>query len=377
VREISKQLDKPWRAPGPLGPQDPHRLLAGGGPVDLRNGARLRITTDETFEGTAERISTTYRPPPQDVQPGIASCSTTGNLELKVVGIVAGEVDPLLRPEESPSTGFGRREMPHDLAPMVARLLSKQDANRRAARLGEAVVRGRDPLRGAFKVSSVVMRQPRAVPQVHRPPPARRPVRILGPERSWSTATGLSSCFEISRTRARVARCVRRCLRARSSGGRRRTPAAMSLSSTARSLDAGRWWQRSSCAACASISVGHARHARSSVVRWRRKQSGAAHQIPRRPTAGARGLSQAGRARPCASLWPSEASMGEGGMFRRVQGWLKRSADAAGHPRSGRRGQPLRRHRRSRPEPPPAPAPTPLDHVALAVEEATVIAAAG
>src|SRR5262245_5586968 len=43
--------------------------LEGGGPVELREGARVTISTDDVV-GTAERISTTYKPLPGDVKPG-------------------------------------------------------------------------------------------------------------------------------------------------------------------------------------------------------------------------------------------------------------------------------------------------------------------
>ncbi len=58
--------------------------------IELRDGGRLVITTDETIEGTPERISTTYDPLPRDVKPGDRILLDDGNLELKVEA-VAGE----------------------------------------------------------------------------------------------------------------------------------------------------------------------------------------------------------------------------------------------------------------------------------------------
>jgi pyruvate kinase len=62
----------------------------GGAPVELRDGARLEITTDESVEGTPELISTSYDPLPRDVQPGDTILLDDGNLELRVLGS-AGE----------------------------------------------------------------------------------------------------------------------------------------------------------------------------------------------------------------------------------------------------------------------------------------------
>ena len=53
--------------------------------VELRDGATLAITIDESVEGTSELISTTYDPLPRDVNPGDRILLDDGNLELKVV----------------------------------------------------------------------------------------------------------------------------------------------------------------------------------------------------------------------------------------------------------------------------------------------------
>jgi pyruvate kinase len=56
-----------------------------GGSVTLREGARLVITTDESVEGTAEIISTTYALLPRDTAPGDTILLDDGNLELRVL----------------------------------------------------------------------------------------------------------------------------------------------------------------------------------------------------------------------------------------------------------------------------------------------------
>jgi pyruvate kinase len=94
VRELSKQLEKPVAVLQDLsGPKIRTGLLAGGGPVELRSGARLLITTDESFAGTAERISTTYDRLPRDVQAGDRILLDDGNMALRVLGTTDGEVE--------------------------------------------------------------------------------------------------------------------------------------------------------------------------------------------------------------------------------------------------------------------------------------------
>ncbi len=61
--------------------------------IELRDGARLKITTDESVEGTPELISTTYDPLPQDVKPGDRILLDDGNLELRVLGTSGDTVD--------------------------------------------------------------------------------------------------------------------------------------------------------------------------------------------------------------------------------------------------------------------------------------------
>src|SRR6185436_8962210 len=75
------------------GPKIRTGRLADGQPVELRPGARVVITTDETIQGTAERISTTYDPLPKDVSPGDRILLDDGNLELRVKSASLDEVE--------------------------------------------------------------------------------------------------------------------------------------------------------------------------------------------------------------------------------------------------------------------------------------------
>ena len=73
------------------GPKIRTGKLLGGGPVQLVPGERLLITTDESIEGHAGLISTTYDLLPRDVKPGDAILLDDGNLDVRVTG-VQGEV---------------------------------------------------------------------------------------------------------------------------------------------------------------------------------------------------------------------------------------------------------------------------------------------
>jgi pyruvate kinase len=91
VREISERLDKPVALLQDLsGPKIRTGKVKGGGVIELKDGARISITTDETIEGTEELISTTYDPLPKDVSAGDTILLDDGNLELKVLS-AAGE----------------------------------------------------------------------------------------------------------------------------------------------------------------------------------------------------------------------------------------------------------------------------------------------
>ncbi len=94
VREIAAALGHPIAVLQDLsGPKIRTGNLKGGGPVELKTGAKVVITTDEDFEGTAERISTTYDPLPKDVAPGDKILLDDGNLELRVVKASLDEVE--------------------------------------------------------------------------------------------------------------------------------------------------------------------------------------------------------------------------------------------------------------------------------------------
>src|SRR5688572_3072799 len=94
VREISATAGRPIAVLQDLsGPKIRTGRLKGGGPVELVPGRRIVITTDETIEGTAERISTTYDPLPRDVSPGDRILLDDGNLELRVLSASAAEVE--------------------------------------------------------------------------------------------------------------------------------------------------------------------------------------------------------------------------------------------------------------------------------------------
>lgn len=65
--------------------------MRGGQLVDLEAGAAITITTEEV-EGTAERISTTYRNFPYDVRPGDRILIADGTIELRATGVCPPEV---------------------------------------------------------------------------------------------------------------------------------------------------------------------------------------------------------------------------------------------------------------------------------------------
>ena len=78
AREIAGRLDLPLAILQDLsGPKIRVGRMKGDQPVELKDGAIVRIGTDLSVEGTAERIATTYEPLPRDLSPGTGSCSTT------------------------------------------------------------------------------------------------------------------------------------------------------------------------------------------------------------------------------------------------------------------------------------------------------------
>jgi pyruvate kinase len=93
VREIAARLGRSIALLQDLsGPKIRTGKVQGGG-IPLTEGARLRITTDESVLGTPERISTTYDPLPRDVSPGDRILLDDGNLELRVRAIEGEEVE--------------------------------------------------------------------------------------------------------------------------------------------------------------------------------------------------------------------------------------------------------------------------------------------
>src|ERR1043165_1339428 len=71
TREIAAHLGRPIALLQDLsGPKIRTGRLKDDKPVELREGGRITITTDETVEGTPELISTTYKALPRDVAPG-------------------------------------------------------------------------------------------------------------------------------------------------------------------------------------------------------------------------------------------------------------------------------------------------------------------
>ena len=84
VRTIAEQKQRNVAVMMDLqGPKIRTGKLAGGGPVELRDGARLVIATRDV-PGDAERISTTYEHLPLDVKPGDRILLADGAMELRV-----------------------------------------------------------------------------------------------------------------------------------------------------------------------------------------------------------------------------------------------------------------------------------------------------
>ena len=94
VRAISDQLGRPIAILQDLsGPKIRTGRLKDDKPVELRKGERITITTDESMEGTARLISTTYKALPKDVSPGDRILLDDGNLELRVLAASLSEVE--------------------------------------------------------------------------------------------------------------------------------------------------------------------------------------------------------------------------------------------------------------------------------------------
>ncbi|HEV7499234.1 MAG TPA: pyruvate kinase, partial [Vicinamibacteria bacterium] len=94
TREIAAHLGRPIALLQDLsGPKIRIGRLKDDKPVELREGARVTITTDESIEGTDKIISTTYEPLPRDVSPRDRILLDDGNLELRVVRASLHEVE--------------------------------------------------------------------------------------------------------------------------------------------------------------------------------------------------------------------------------------------------------------------------------------------
>jgi pyruvate kinase len=94
VREISAAQDRPIAVLQDLsGPKIRTGRMKGGQPVMLTDGARIVITSDESVEGDASIISTTYAALPRDARPGDRILLDDGNLELRVVRTSDREVE--------------------------------------------------------------------------------------------------------------------------------------------------------------------------------------------------------------------------------------------------------------------------------------------
>jgi pyruvate kinase len=86
IRAASIKVRKAVAILGDLqGPKIRTGLLQGGGPVPLKDGAELIITTDESVIGTSEKVSTTYPHLAEDVKKGDRILLDDGLLELRVL----------------------------------------------------------------------------------------------------------------------------------------------------------------------------------------------------------------------------------------------------------------------------------------------------
>ena len=92
IREASARLDQAIAVMLDLqGPKIRTGPLAGGGPVELRDGAFITITTDPV-EGTAQEVSTSYPHLPADVNEGDPLLISDGRLAVRVYSVAAPKV---------------------------------------------------------------------------------------------------------------------------------------------------------------------------------------------------------------------------------------------------------------------------------------------
>jgi len=92
VREIARRMDASVALLQDLSGPKIRTGKVKDDAVELEDGARVVITTDETVEGTPQRISTTYDPLPRDVKPGDKILLDDGNLQLRVEAVAGDEV---------------------------------------------------------------------------------------------------------------------------------------------------------------------------------------------------------------------------------------------------------------------------------------------
>jgi pyruvate kinase len=93
AREIGTRLHRPLALLQDLSGPKIRTGRVAGDTIELADGARIAITTDEQVVGTPELISTTYVLLPRDVAPGDRILLDDGNLELKVLGTSGERVD--------------------------------------------------------------------------------------------------------------------------------------------------------------------------------------------------------------------------------------------------------------------------------------------
>ena len=97
ARAIAQRLDRPLAILQDLsGPKIRTGRVAGGRPIELREGETVVITTDESVEGRPGLISTSYDPLPRDVKPGDKILLDDGHLELRVVRTGPEQVECLV-----------------------------------------------------------------------------------------------------------------------------------------------------------------------------------------------------------------------------------------------------------------------------------------
>jgi pyruvate kinase len=93
AREIAARIDRPLALLQDLSGPKIRTGRVRGGAIELPEGGRIVVTTDETVEGTPETIATTYDPLPGDVSPGDKILLDDGNLELRVIRASGEQVE--------------------------------------------------------------------------------------------------------------------------------------------------------------------------------------------------------------------------------------------------------------------------------------------